>query len=68
MRPATEAFLRHLERERNASPRTLQAYSQDLAQFASYLEAELRRAPRPEDADHLLIRGFLASAARDAWR
>ena len=64
MRPATEAFLRHLERERNASPRTLQAYSQDLAQFASYLEAELRRAPRPEDADHLLIRGFLAALHR----
>ncbi len=60
MRGATEAFLLHLERERNASPRTLEAYAEDLAQFASYLEAELGRAPRPEDVDHLLIRGFLA--------
>jgi integrase/recombinase XerC len=60
MQAATEAFLRHLERERNASPRTLEAYAEDLAQFSSYLARELRRAPRPEDADHLLIRGFLA--------
>jgi integrase/recombinase XerC len=61
---ATEAFLRHLERERNASPRTLEAYAEDLAQFSSYLARELRRAPRPEDADHLLIRGFLAELHR----
>ncbi len=64
MRAATEAFLRHLERERNASPRTLEAYREDLAQFTSFLAGELRRAPRPEDADHLLIRGFLAELHR----
>ena len=64
MRAATEAFLRHLERERNASPRTLEAYGEDLAQFASFLAGELRRAPRPEDADHLLIRGYLAELPR----
>ena len=60
MQAATEAFLRHLDLERNASPRTLEAYAEDLAQFTAYLARELRRAPRPEDADHLLIRGFLA--------
>ena len=60
MRAATAAFLRHLERERNASPHTLRAYGEDLAQFTHYLERELARAPRPEDVDHLLLRGFLA--------
>ena len=60
MRPAVAAFLRHLERERNASPHTLRAYGEDLAQFTSYLERELRRAARPEEVDHLLVRGFLA--------
>jgi integrase/recombinase XerC len=60
MREASRAFLRHLERERNASPHTLRAYASDLAQFTAYLERELGRAPRPADVDHLLVRGFLA--------
>jgi integrase/recombinase XerC len=60
MREASRAFLRHLERERNASPHTLRAYASDLAQFSSYLERELGRSPRPPDVDHLLVRGFLA--------
>jgi integrase/recombinase XerC len=60
MRAAAAAFLRHLERERNASPHTLRGYGEDLAQFERYLERELGRAPRPEDVDHLLVRGFLA--------
>ena len=63
MQAAIAAFLRHLDRERNASPHTVRAYGDDLAQFAGYLERELGRAPRPQDVDHLLIRGFLAGAA-----
>ncbi|HEY7515586.1 MAG TPA: tyrosine recombinase XerC, partial [Vicinamibacteria bacterium] len=51
---------RHLERERNASPHTVRAYGEDLAQLNEYLERELGRAPRPDDVDHLLVRGFLA--------
>ena len=64
MNAATAAFLRHLERERNASPNTIRAYGEDLAQFTEHLRHALGREPRPEDADHLAIRGFLAELHR----
>jgi integrase/recombinase XerC len=60
MQAAVASFLRHLERERNASPNTIRAYGEDLAQFGSYLERELGHPPRPAEVDHLLVRGFLA--------
>jgi integrase/recombinase XerC len=58
------AFLRHLDKERNASPHTVKAYGEDLQQLAAYLERELGRMPRVADVDHLLIRGFLADLHR----
>lgn len=54
------AFLRHLDRERNASPQTVRAYGRDLAQFVAYARRELGREPRAAEVDHLLLRGFLA--------
>ncbi len=60
MRQAVASFLRHLDRERNASIHTVRAYGEDLEQFRAYLERVLGRAAGPAEADHLLIRGFLA--------
>jgi integrase/recombinase XerC len=64
VRDAVAAFLRHLEDERNASAHTLRAYAEDLQQFTAYLRRELGKDPRPQEIDHLLIRGFLADLHR----
>ena len=64
MRASAAAFLRHLERERNASPNTIRAYGEDLEQFTGHLRRELGREPRLEDADPLAIRSFLAELHR----
>ena len=61
MRTAIERFIVHLDRERNASPHTVRAYGEDVAQYTDHLRAQIGREPRPEDADHLSVRAFLAA-------
>ncbi len=60
MRAAIAAFVRHLDRERNASAHTRRAYRKDLEQFLAHAREQLGRDPAPAEVDHLLIRSFLA--------
>jgi integrase/recombinase XerC len=63
MEDAVQAFLRHLEVEKNASAHTVRNYGSDLAQFMAYQT----KHHRPQDwpcVDHRQIRGYLAELYR----
>jgi integrase/recombinase XerC len=63
---AVERFLDYLRDQKRASPQTLRAYQNDLAQLGSYLEEEFgaEDIPGPEDLDKLTVRGFVARLGR----
>jgi integrase/recombinase XerC len=65
---ALESFLKHLDRERNASAHTIRAYGDDIRQFIGHLRREVGHEPRPREVDTLLIRGFLAELHRSGLR
>jgi integrase/recombinase XerC len=61
-------FLEHIQDERNLSPNTVRAYEGDLLRFLHFLGEFLGKEPeavRPEEADALAVRSFLASMTRD---
>jgi integrase/recombinase XerC len=58
--PAVDAFVRHLEAERNASPLTIRNYLGDLAQFAGLTWGPDRAPPWPwGECDRFAARRFL---------
>src|SRR4051812_2895781 len=56
--PEISAFEAYLTGTRNASPHTVRGYLSDLAQYAEYL---VSRRLTLLGADHLAVRGFLAT-------
>ncbi|HEX2257103.1 MAG TPA: tyrosine recombinase XerC [Afifellaceae bacterium] len=64
LRQAADAWAQHLGAERRLSPRTLEAYSRDLAQFLAFLAGHLGGAPGLADISGLTaadVRAFLAA-------
>jgi integrase/recombinase XerC len=68
LQAALNSFLRHLDRERNASAHTIRAYGDDIRQFTEHLRREVGHEPRPRDVDTILIRGYLAELHRAGLR
>ncbi len=58
-----ETFLTHLSGVRAASPHTVKAYAEDLAQFAEF--ARRQNVCRPEEVTVALVRAFVADLTTD---
>lgn len=61
-----DGFLAHLRVERNASPRTLQAYQADLFHGLDFFAGHLKKPDekvRPADLDHIMFRRYLSRLA-----
>jgi integrase/recombinase XerC len=57
-------FLDSLEHERRCSPRTIEAYRNDLAQFRVFIEVRRGEGAAPDAVDRDLIREFLGDLLR----
>ncbi len=68
MRRLIHRYLEHLQGERQVSPETLRAYERDLLTFHEFLARDFLgkepEAVRPQDADPLAVRSFLAALTR----
>ena len=60
IKEAIEKFLAHMQYVRNASPETLRKYRTDLEQFMSYITPPGEAALPLADADHRVIREYVA--------
>jgi integrase/recombinase XerC len=63
---AIARFVTHLDGERRASPRTVEAYGRDLGQLRRFAEESLGRPVALGEVDRALLRAFLAHTARAA--
>lgn len=64
-RPDVEEFLEHLEKERDVSPNTVNAYRRDLAEFSAFLASYYGiREWSWAGVDRLTMRGFLGHLDR----
>jgi integrase/recombinase XerC len=69
LRALIDRYLEHLEDERLLSAHTLRAYGSDLERFLEFLGKDFLNIDsqriRPQDADSLAVRSFIAALARE---
>ncbi|MCR4398377.1 MAG: site-specific integrase, partial [Firmicutes bacterium] len=58
-----EEFVTYLVADRKLSPKTIESYSHDLAQFGEFLSSKGRDIEKPGEIDYLAIRDFMTYLA-----